>query len=235
MGDLGNTFNEKKIGEPDIDELEEIDIDVSDDDEVDDDSINDEGDSDDEAQSVTSDISNADADVDADADADESVKGVEETKGDDSEVNNINSIISGYMSSDDSEDEEEDDDYLQKFDDELRTNFINKHHPEVSVHNYEEVKKLAVVVRDGNGTIIDQLHRTIPIMTKYESTRILGQRAKQIENGAQPLVSMSDNIIDSYIIAENELKEKKIPFIIRRPIPNGGSEYWYAYDLELLH
>ena len=135
----------------------------------------------------------------------------------------------------DTDDEEEDDDYLQKFDDELRTNFINKHHPEVSVHNYEEVKKLAVVVRDGNGTIIDQLHRTIPIMTKYESTRILGQRAKQIENGAQPLVSMSDNIIDSYIIAENELKEKKIPFIIRRPIPNGGSEYWYAYDLELLH
>ena len=231
MDDLGNTFNEKKIGEPDMDVTEEIDIDVSDDDEVDDDSINHEGDSDDETESVNSDISNVDADVDAD----ESVSGVEETKGDDTEVNNINSIISGYMSSDDSEDEEEDDDYLQKFDDELRTNFINNHHPEVSVHNYEEVKKLAVVVRDGNGTIIDQLHRTIPIMTKYESTRILGQRAKQIENGAQPLISITDNIIDSYIIAENELKEKKIPFIIRRPIPNGGSEYWYAYDLELLH
>ena len=72
-------------------------------------------------------------------------------------------------------------------------------------------------------------------MTKYESTRILGQRAKQIETGAAPLVQISDTTVDSYVIAEKELREKKIPFIIRRPIPNGGSEYWHAYDLELLH
>lgn len=228
MNDLGNMFSEKKTDEPDIDEIEDVDIDAIQDDELDDESNdeNDGVDSDDDIESVNSDISNVDtSDV-------ESVKGVEETKGDD---NNINNNVTGYLSSDESEDDEEGDDYLQKFDEELRTNFINKHHPEVSIHNYEEVKKLAIVVRDGNGTIIDQLHRTIPIMTKYESTRILGQRAKQIENGAQPLIPISDNIIDSYIIAENELKEKKIPFIIRRPIPNGGSEYWYAYDLELLH
>tara|TARA_R110002072_G_scaffold143476_6_gene289538 strand:- start:3121 stop:3813 length:693 start_codon:yes stop_codon:yes gene_type:complete len=230
MNDLGNMLSDKKNEGGDIDEQEEVDNIVTDDDELDDESNdeNDDIDTDDEVASVNSDISNIDADET------ESVQGVEETKGEDPEVNNISNIVSGYLSSDESDDEE-DDDYLQKFDDELRTNFINKHHPEVSVHNYEEVKKLAIVVRDGNGTIIDQLHRTIPIMTKYESTRILGQRAKQIENGAQPLIPMSDNIIDSYIIAENELKEKKIPFIIRRPIPNGGSEYWYAYDLELLH
>ena len=91
------------------------------------------------------------------------------------------------------------------------------------------------MVRNANGIIIDQLHRTIPIMTKYESTRILGQRAKQIETGAVPLVQVNDTTVDSYVIAEKELREKKIPFIIRRPIPNGGSEYWHAYDLELLH
>jgi DNA-directed RNA polymerase I, II, and III subunit RPABC2 len=232
MNNLGNMFSNKKTEEADINDPEEVDNVATDDDEVDDvsnDEVDDDIDTDDEIASVNSNISNIDADET------ESVQGVEETKGEDPEVNNISNIVSGYLSSDESDDDEEDDDYLQKFDDELRTNFINKHHPEVSVHNYEEVKKLAIVVRDGNGTIIDQLHRTIPIMTKYESTRILGQRAKQIENGAQPLVPMSDNIIDSYIIAENELKEKKIPFIIRRPIPNGGSEYWYAYDLELLH
>ena len=232
MNNLGNMFSNKKTEEADINDPEEVDNVATDDDEVDDESndeVDDDIDTDDELASVNSNISNIDADET------ESVQGVEETKGEDPEVNNISNIVSGYLSSDESDDDEEDDDYLQKFDDELRTNFINKHHPEVSVHNYEEVKKLAIVVRDGNGTIIDQLHRTIPIMTKYESTRILGQRAKQIENGAQPLVPMSDNIIDSYIIAENELKEKKIPFIIRRPIPNGGSEYWYAYDLELLH
>ena len=35
-------------------------------------------------------------------------------------------------------------------------------------------------------------------------------------------------------IAEEELKQKKIPFIIRRPLPNGASEYWKVKDLEML-
>ena len=33
-------------------------------------------------------------------------------------------------------------------------------------------------------------------------------------------------------MAELELAEKRIPFIIRRPLPNGGSEYWNVKDLE---
>ena len=36
------------------------------------------------------------------------------------------------------------------------------------------------------------------------------------------------------VIAELELKAKKIPFIIRRPLPNRGSEYWRVSDLELI-
>ena len=31
-----------------------------------------------------------------------------------------------------------------------------------------------------------------------------------------------------------ELKEKKIPFIIQRPLPNGNAEYWALEDLEIL-
>ena len=44
----------------------------------------------------------------------------------------------------------------------------------------------------------------------------------------------SNSIINGYTIAEMELKEKKIPFIIKRPMPNGGSEYWKLQDLELI-
>ena len=225
MGDLGKTYNDddKKLLDGDIEDEDIVNVD----DQMDSDADSMDSEEDDELSVNSDDVSQpGNSDID-------SIDGVEETKGDDIDENNNNPAITSYLSSDDSE-EEEDDDYLQKFDEDIRTNFINKHHPEVSVHNYEEVKKLATVVRDGNGTIIDQLHRTIPIMTKYESTRILGQRAKQIETGAQPLVEVPDDIIDSYIIAENELKAKKIPFIIRRPIPNGGFEYWYSYDLELL-
>ena len=101
-------------------------------------------------------------------------------------------------------------------------------------HNYEEIKQLAKVMRNKNGIIMDELHKTIPILTKYEKTRILGQRAKQIETGAIPLVQVPPNIIDSYLIAKLELTQNKIPFIIRRPLPNGGMEYWYVSDLENL-
>ena len=90
-------------------------------------------------------------------------------------------------------------------------------------------------MRDTHNIIIDDLHKTIPFLTKYEKARILGQRAKQIDSGASPFVKVPDNIIDGYIIAEIELQEKKIPFIIRRPIPGGGSEYWNLKDLEIIN
>ena len=77
-------------------------------------------------------------------------------------------------------------------------------------------------------------HKTNPILTKYEKTRVLGQRTKQLNNGAKPMIKVKENIIDSYLIAEMELKEKKIPFIIRRPLANGYSEYWTLEDLEIL-
>jgi DNA-directed RNA polymerase subunit K/omega len=53
--------------------------------------------------------------------------------------------------------------------------------------------------------------------------------------GAKPFISVDEKIIDSYIIAELELREKKIPFIIKRPIPNGGFEYWHVKDLEIIY
>jgi DNA-directed RNA polymerase I, II, and III subunit RPABC2 len=135
----------------------------------------------------------------------------------------------------DDEDEEEDDDgemYLQKFDQSINENYIVNYHPESVLQNYDEILVMIKVVRDKDGIIIDDLHRTIPFITKYERSRVLGQRAKQINSGSSPFVKVPENVIDGYIIAELELKAKKIPFIIRRPLPNGGSEYWSIRDLE---
>lgn len=135
---------------------------------------------------------------------------------------------------DSSEDEEEDDDYLQKFDIEQKKNYILDKHPECEIHNYNEIYNLAKVQRNKDNIIVDDLHKTIPILTKYEKTRILGLRAKQLNNGAKSLVTINTQIIDGYLIALKELEEKKIPVIIRRPIPNGASEYWHLKDLEIL-
>jgi DNA-directed RNA polymerase I, II, and III subunit RPABC2 len=132
-------------------------------------------------------------------------------------------------------DEEEDDDYLQKFDSEQKQNYILNQHPECEIHNYNEIYNLSKVQRNKDNIIIDDLHKTIPILTKYEKTRILGIRAKQINSGAKPLVKLNTQLIDGYLIALKELEEKKIPVIIRRPIPNGSSEYWHLQDLEIIH
>jgi len=144
----------------------------------------------------------------------------------------------GMVLSDDSESESEDeseDENFEKFNEHMRKNHIVDFHPETLIHNYEEVKMLAIVVRDDNGTIIDELHRTIPILTKYEKTRIIGQRAKQINAGAKPFIKPTKNMITGYLIAKEEVEQKKTPFIIRRPLPNGGSEYWHLKDLEILY
>jgi DNA-directed RNA polymerase subunit K/omega len=138
------------------------------------------------------------------------------------------------IDSDDDEDDDENENYLQKFDNDINNSYIFENHPECLIHNYDEISKLSVVVRDSNNIIIDPLHKTCPFLTKYEKTKILGQRAKQIENNAIPFVKVPENIVDSYIIAELELQEKRIPFIIRRPIPGGAFEYWNLKDLEII-
>lgn len=132
------------------------------------------------------------------------------------------------------DDDEDGTQYLQKLDNSVKEQTIANHHPELIIHNYDEVEALSTVVRDERGVVIDPLHRTLPFISKYERTRILGERAKQINDGAKPFVKTDPSIIDGYLIALKELEEKKLPFIIRRPLNNGASEYWKLRDLEFL-
>jgi DNA-directed RNA polymerase subunit K/omega len=135
----------------------------------------------------------------------------------------------------DYENEDEDENYLQKFDEKLKHKIIQDYHPELHQHNYEEIETLCKVVRDENGIIIDPFHKTIPFLTKYEMAKTVGSRAMQISSGGKPFIELKSNVIDSYLIALEELKQKKIPFIIKRPFPNGhGCEYWKLKDLEIL-
>ena len=138
------------------------------------------------------------------------------------------------ISDGDDYDDEPDENYLQKFDDSLKANTISSFHPELLHHNNEEVEALSRVVRNEQGIISDPLHVTFPFITKYERARILGERAKQLNMGAKPVVPIPDNVIDGYLIALEEFNHKKIPFIVKRPLPNGGCEYWKLQDLEVI-
>ena len=136
--------------------------------------------------------------------------------------------------SDDSDEDSEDEQYLQKFDKELRKKIVQDYHPELIIHSNEDIQAYTKIIKNEQGIIVDPLHTTLPFITKYEKARILGERAKQINAGAKPLVKIDKDIIDGYLIALKEFEEKHIPFIIKRPLPNGGCEYWKCKDLEII-
>ena len=132
------------------------------------------------------------------------------------------------------DDSDNDENYLQKFDESLQQTIIADHHPEMKSHNYDEIINMSTVTRNASGAIIDPLHRSVPFITRYEKAKLIGERAAQLGAGASPFVEVDENIIDDYMIALKEFEEKKIPFIIKRPMPNGGCEYWRLEDLEIL-
>lgn len=136
---------------------------------------------------------------------------------------------------DDDEDEEDLDESLKKLEKDIDNDIILKHHPEIIQNNYDEILALCKIIRNDKGIIVDELHKTYPFITKYEYARVIGMRAKQLNNGADPFVKVDREMIDGYTIALKEMEEKKIPFIIARPLPNGGREYWKLQDLELIH
>ncbi len=136
------------------------------------------------------------------------------------------------LDSDDEEDLEVN--YLKKIDDKMKQNILENYHPECIQKNIDEINYLCVTERDKNNIIIDKNHKTIPFLTKYEKCRAIGTRVKQLNSGAKPLVELKEVILDNYVIANRELREKKLPFIIQRPIANGKSEYWNINDLEFL-
>ena len=131
-------------------------------------------------------------------------------------------------------DYESDEEEIYLFDDDLENTIINDVHTLLKVNNFNEIKTKTILTRDIKNNIIDELHKTIPILTKYEKAKILGIRAHQINSGCKVFIETTHDEIDSYLLAERELYEKKIPFIIKRPLPSGENEYWNISDLELI-
>jgi len=141
------------------------------------------------------------------------------------EIDNYNEY--GIVLSDDDEEDE-----IINIENNIEYNLLNKFHPEMKQINNNELNSL--IIQDKNKKGYDNNHTTIPIMTRYEKAKIIGLRASQINAGSEILIDIPDNIIDGITIAKMELEQKKIPFIIRRPLPNGKSEYWDINDLEIL-
>ncbi|KAF3332069.1 hypothetical protein FCM35_KLT03475 [Carex littledalei] len=75
-----------------------------------------------------------------------------------------------------------------------------------------------------------RVRKTTKYMTKYERARILGTRALQISMNAPVMVELEGET-DPLEIAMKELRERKIPFTIRRYLPDGSYEDWGVDEL----
>ena len=184
-----------------------------------------------------------DDDDDDENDNDEVIDGVEEEEDDIERVMDNESVLS-----DDSEEEEENDDdyedvYMDnRIDDEFKMKFIQTIHPE-EVHDQMDKMNASTIIKKQHNVddthsipnlIQDSDHSSYPFLTKYERARVIGLRISQLNEGARPFIRLQHKIIDNHIIAEKELQEKKLPFIVMRPMPNGKKEYWRLEDLEII-
>ena len=100
-------------------------------------------------------------------------------------------------------------------------------HPEVQAVTRESVQEALSVPKS-----------TLPYYTKYEQVTLIGTRAQQLAEGAKPLVSL-DGMRTSdprfvWTVAEKEVYERKLPFIIHRRLPDGRSEYWSTQELSVI-
>lgn len=75
-------------------------------------------------------------------------------------------------------------------------------------------------------------YKTSNVLSKYEKTKILCERAQQIEDGSPPYIANFERFTTSYAIAVEEMNQKKIPFIVRRSMPHSNHyEYWKLKDM----
>lgn len=75
-------------------------------------------------------------------------------------------------------------------------------------------------------------NRTRNILSKFEKVKIIGLRSEQLQRGAQPYVDIdTSNSFNPKQIAIQELQEKKIPFMIKRQLPDGSCEFWRLDDM----
>jgi DNA-directed RNA polymerase I, II, and III subunit RPABC2 len=74
--------------------------------------------------------------------------------------------------------------------------------------------------------------------TKYELTTLLAIRTEQIAMGAKPLVSLEGLKTSDprfiWHVARREIEQRKLPFVVRRQLPNGEAEFWSTQELEVM-
>lgn len=134
--------------------------------------------------------------------------------GDDREDDNASEQDSFHLDEEDKEDDEADDGGVP---DEVAANVI--------ISGSAQAAKGAVARKP-----MDRV--TVPVLTKYERARVLGTRALQLSMNAPVLVTIEGET-DPLTIAQKELRERVIPLMIRRILPDNTYEDWAISELDV--
>jgi DNA-directed RNA polymerase I, II, and III subunit RPABC2 len=80
----------------------------------------------------------------------------------------------------------------------------------------------------------DKKHRSMPFLSVFEKTRILGMRTNQLAQGARPFIEVPEYATDVQEIALLELEQRRLPIIIKRYMPDGTYEKFRLSDLMII-
>ncbi|KAJ1524955.1 hypothetical protein ONE63_009811 [Megalurothrips usitatus] len=98
----------------------------------------------------------------------------------------------------------------------------------------EEAENVDILAAGAAGGGVAKAKRiTTRYMTKYERARVLGTRALQIAMCAPVMVELEGET-DPLQIAMKELKQRKIPIVIRRYLPDQSYEDWGIDELIII-
>ncbi|MDC0366891.1 DNA-directed RNA polymerase subunit omega [bacterium] len=78
----------------------------------------------------------------------------------------------------------------------------------------------------------DSVSVTSEFMTRFERAHVIGTRAQQLSYGAVPAIPLGNKTMEPSEIALLELRQNKMPIIIRRYLPDGSHEDWPTSKLK---
>jgi len=105
---------------------------------------------------------------------------------------------------------------------------------ELTEKEIANIEKECEIIRNRKVIIKDSPHKPVeiinknglvvtgpPTLTRFEKARIMGARALQLSLGAPIFIEIPKNATTSLEIAMEELKQRVIPIVIKRTLPNG--------------
>ena len=90
----------------------------------------------------------------------------------------------------------------------------------------EIIRNREVIIKDSEHKPVEIINKDSvvtgpPTLTRFEKARIMGARALQLSLGAPIFIEIPKNATTSLEIAMEELKQRVIPIVIKRTLPNG--------------